>query len=390
MTRHLVPAALVLSLMLAACGAGPGAAGPSTVAQGPEPTRADTAGVLVVATGTITTAPDGSTELCPPGWIQPCPGIRVESEVAIPEVPMVSLTGRYDGARIVVSDAVAGEWADAATIDFTTPCEELREGEGAPQAPDAAVVAVDRVVAKRNAEVGGSWWDRENGVYTVWLVGDPQPHRGAVEAAAGDMPVCVIGGAEWTQKELNEAQRKAARMLAPTDMLWHASTDTLGNRSLVVVEAIDQEGLDDLERRFGGRVEVDSFIELVEDDLSDLPDPVPAHPGNLVLLTPPTRFGGGMMALGQFTLRFDRERRCTYLDGNGERMIAIWPFGFSADAGPARVYDFDGNVVLRQGDSFEIAGGWAGGIEGLPASTDTCGADAVFIASTSPTLIGSK
>ena len=338
----------------------------------------------MVATGTISTAPDGSMELCPPQWTQPCPGIMVESEVAIPEIPMVSLTGRYDGVRIEVSDVVAGEWADAATIDFTTPCEELRDGEGGPQAPDAAVVAVNRVLAKRNAEVGGSWWDRANGVYTVWLVGDPQPHRSAVESAAGEMPICVIGGAEWTQRELNEAQRKAVRMLAPTGMLWQAYTDTLGNRSLVTMEAIDQEALDHIERRLGGRVEVDSFIELVEDDLSDLPDPVPAHPGDLVIPTVPTRFGGGMMALGRFTLKFDRERRCVYLDGNGERTIAIWPFGYSADARPVRIFDFDGNVVLRRGDGFEIAGGWAGGVEWLPAGTETCGADSVFIASSAP------
>ncbi len=338
----------------------------------------------MVATGTISTAPDDSSELCPPGWTQPCPGILVVSDVAIPEVPMVSLTGRYDGARIVVSDAAAGEWADAANVDFVTPCEELRDGKGTPQATDGAVVAVNRVLAKRNAKVGGSWWDHDNGVYTVWLVGDPQPHRAAVEAAAGDMQVCVTGGADWTQKELNEAQRKAVRMLAPTGMLWQASTDTLANRSLAVVEAIDQALLDDIERRFGGRVEVDSFIELVEDGLSDLPDPVPVLPGDLVIATAPTRVGGGMMALGRFTLRYDRERRCAYLDGSGGRNIAIWPFGFSADARPVRIYDFDGNVVLRQGETFEIAGGWGGGIDWLPGGTETCGAESAFIASSSP------
>ena len=112
--------------------------------------------------------------------------------------------------------------------------------------------------------MAGSWWDRDNGAYTVWLVGDPEPHRATVEAAAGDMPLCVIGGADWTQKELDEAQRKAVRMLAPTGMMWSASTDTLGNRSVVEVEAIDQEKLDDIERRFGGRVQVDAFIELIE------------------------------------------------------------------------------------------------------------------------------
>ena len=69
----------------------------------------------------MTTAPDGSNELCPPGWTQPCPGIEVVSDVPLPEVPIVSLTGRYDGASIVVSGGEAAEWADAADIDFTTP-----------------------------------------------------------------------------------------------------------------------------------------------------------------------------------------------------------------------------------------------------------------------------
>jgi hypothetical protein len=307
----------------------------------------------------------------------------VQIDVPIPEVPMVSLTGRYDGASIVVSGGGAAEWTDVAEIDFTTPCKELRDGGGASQTLDTGVSAVNRLIAQRKIPLSGSWWDQDNGVYTVWLVGDPEQHRAAIESAAGEMPVCVTGGAHWTQKELEKAQRGAMRRLEPTGLMWYSSTDTFGNRAVLVVEAIDQKQLGDIESRFHDRAEVDAFIELLEDDLTDLPDPVPAHPGDLPIVTAQTRVGGGMAALGTFTLRVDRQRECLYLQGSGTRTLPTWPFGYSADANPGRVYDFDGNLVLRQGERFQMGGGFVP-VDVLPPATDACGTSETFMASSPP------
>ena len=124
------------------------------------------------------------------------------------------------------------------------------------------------------------------------------------------MPVWVTGGAQWTQKELEKAQRGAMRRLEPT-VRCGTSTDTLATVRCWWWRRSIRKATSSAASTAVSRWMPSSNCWRT----SDLLAPVPAQPGDLPIATVQTRMGGGMMALGTFTLRFDRQRGCLYLKG---------------------------------------------------------------------------
>ncbi len=103
--------------------------------------------------------------------------------------------------------------------------------------------------------------------------------------------------------------------------------------------------------------------------------------GDVEILTSNVRNAGGMAALGYFTVNYDPAMNCIYFTEPSatERMVPVWPFGYSATSNPVTVYDFDGAATATEGDQLELGGGNVGV---GPLEGNTCGADSAWIVST--------
>ncbi len=288
----------------------------------------------------------------------------VEGLAGLPTGSVVRVTGTYDGARLVASqptEDVSDEFAQEP--HFSSLCPDI---EGTPNLnpPDAVVEAITTYGEEHTSEFAGTWWDKQTRVMTAWFVGDDvEAHRLALAEATGGATICVAGGARFSEADLLEAANGLSA--------YHTSSggplstdgwgvDTLGNRVAVFVDEIDEQTRSLIAAEFGERVELQAYIEMVAGTLAELPPPVPAVPGDVDIRTASTRSGGGMAALGRFVLAFDPELRCAYFGsaaGTGERVVPVWPFGYTARANPLTIYDFDGNIVAVEGDTLEVGGG---------------------------------
>ncbi len=230
---------------------------------------------------------------------------------------------------------------------------------------------------------------------TIWPTGDDvSDHRAALEAAAGENErVCVIGGADYTEAKLLRIQKQLLDLIdIEATAMSSSSLDTLGNRIEVTVEYLDGTTRGQIEGEFGDAVVFIPFIEVLEGAIADLPEQVAARPGDVELLTQSTRGGGGMAALGTFEVAYDPDLNCVYFPGDGDitpdegRTAPIWPFGYTAESSPLRIFDQDGRLVAREGDVIQVGGGYVG-----PPSDDRpehCAATDVWIASGRPEVIG--
>jgi len=410
MVRSPFAVALAGAVLLAACGAEPAAdnaptttaAEPTTTSANPtaststtQPAETPEGAVLITAFGMVQPRDDGTLEICPaPG--DDCAGIAIDGDITPPDhdPPMMQLTGWYNGATLTVTTAEVTNRSAFDDRDFTAPCEELR-GSGSVRNPptdsEDAVWAYLETIPDRYA---GQWWDAANGVMTIWLTGDDiTDHRTALEAVAGDGRVCVIGGADYTEAALIEVQGRLFDVIDVEGTATSSSSlDTLGNRVEVTMEYLDSPTRTQIEREFGDAVVLISFVEVLEGTIADLPDQVAARPGDVELLTQPTRAGGGMEALGTFEVMFDAELRCVYFSADpdepaGEaRTAPIWPFGYTAESNPLRIFDQDGQLIAREGDVIQTGGGHVG-----PPDDDrpeNCGANDVWIMSSRPEVVG--
>jgi hypothetical protein len=372
MSRFLAPLALVVAL--AACG-DPGLVDDPVTTM---PSRPEGA-VRVVITGTPAPNPSGGLELCPPGQTGECAGIAVDGELVLPPgAAIVRVEGWYDGAALIpTGPAAPAGFPGSTTDDYTTPCEEMRDG-GFRDNPRADVAdAVAAYVAAVPDRYAGTWWDNANGVLTVWMVGDVAgADRVALEALSDE--ICVVGGATYSEAELLTVFDDLPPLLDEYGTRWSGmSLDTLANRVGVYAEEVDRAVLAAIEARFGDRVSVGAFLEMTEGSLADLPGAVAARPGTVPLVTSDLRAGAGMDALGTFPLQYDTDLGCVYLGDPDERVLPVWPFGYTADGSPVVIYDQDGTEVAREGDVLEMGGGF-GSVAAYPAS-DRCGADEAWI-----------
>jgi hypothetical protein len=298
------------------------------------------------------------------------------------------ITGRYDGARLVATGSPGpADWPGLVEPDFTTPCSDLVGAGFTLGPPESAMAAINEYLATITERYAGLWWDAGNSVLNIWLVGGSvNEDRMALEELAQGTSICVIGGAVHSEAELLQIQAELATRLDP-DLYppWYSAVNTLGNRVEVVVEVIDPSA----RLRLPEGVVAGAFIEILEGSVADLPPHVPVRPGDVDLVTSPTRAPGGMNALGSFETHWDPDLLCVFLSGGGPgqgRTLPVWPFGYSADSNPLRIYDFDGEEVSGEGGVIEVGGGYTG-VENL-ASGNACGADSAWIMNGPPKLVG--
>ncbi len=138
-----------------------------------------------------------------------------------------------------------------------------------------------------------------------------------------------------------------------------SSLDVVRNTVLYEAEAIDAPTIAQLKREAGDSIRVRAFVELVDQPLAKLP--VPAARGDLELVTSQTRGGASMSALGRFTLQYDAELRCLYLQGaheaHADRVLPVWPFRYWATSSPVQLFDYDGKLAGEADATLELGGG---------------------------------
>jgi hypothetical protein len=166
-------------------------------------------------------------------------------------------------------------------------------------------------------------------------------------------------------------------VLTERGIAWSSSSlDVVRNQVVYEAEAIDAETLAQLAREAGDCIRVVAFIELTQHRLAQMP--VASARGDVALVTAKTRSGEGMAALGFFSVQYDPELRCVYLqDRAGKRLLPIWPFGYFATSSPFAVFDYDGNAIGEPGATLEFGGGEVD-VQHI-ATPNTCGAKAAWV-----------
>jgi hypothetical protein len=343
----------------------------------------------VVITATAVEQPDGSIELCPPGMTGGCPGIILDGEidpalVASEDNPVVvEVTGRYDGRSLLAGSApIQVDHPANAPVDFDSLCPDL-QGTSQINPDESLVQAVTNYTAGK-PDYAAMWWDQDSAILTVWFKGDDvSAHQEAIGQIAGDEPICVAGGARFSETELLEASELLNGFVDSHGLPLATSGYGLGgreNRIDLPVETLDAETRDALAELVGERVVPHPYIYVPDAPLAELPEHVPTVEGDVEILTSRTRAGAGMAALGLFTVAYDADLNCIFFPGDegggGARTVPVWPFGYSATSSPLTIYDYDGNVVAREGDEVELGGGHIdiGFVEG-----NTCDAAGAWI-----------
>lgn len=381
---------LVLMLAITACG-DPGPAPATTTPTGGPPTTAAStteAGVAVTITATPVQQADGSIELCPAGINGPCPGIVLDGDLdpdlisAPDQSTVIQVSGTYDGRRLTpTSEPTQIEHPSTDPLDFSSLCDDL---EGNPGGPSENLTQGLAEYAAGQPDYAGMWWDQASWVMTVWFVGDDvTDHQDAIIALSPDEPVCVAGGARFSEAELLEAMDLLPTLYDTRGRPLTAASygaDTIRNHIPLSVEEIDPETRRLIEDAVGARVALLPFIEMLDAPLGELPEPVPVVEGDVDLMTSEIRAAAGMDALGTFEVRYDADVNCVYLTGaagdTGYRLAPVWPFGYSATSAPLTVYDYDGNVVVTESETIELGGG---AVDAAFVDGDVCGADEAWV-----------
>lgn len=398
--------AFIVTVLVAGCGpaaplsdpmasSGPpdGQSAPATV---PTPAGRPTAeGVVRVRVTGVPRVEDGSVNVCPADGEQ-CAGVVVTgphakdvAAAAERDDVIVEITGRYDGATLAADGPPSVVTFGELERPFGTPCESV---EGTPtrpstgpwqgNPPDGTFEALDEWIATHRDRYAASWWDGETYTVNVLVTGSVTDElRDGVEQRVrdaiggrpgGDVGVCLTGDASATEHELAIASGRLERVVADLGESYAVSGwSSAPRRGVIEVTAshMDMPTVDALSRAAGVPVDVWAFLTVLDGMVADLPPYRGGRHGSVPLDTSAARAGAGMNALGYFTLRYDRERGCVYLDDGQSRVATVWPFGYTADGDPLRIYDADGAEVLREGDRFSSGGGF------VPAEVDhPCGA----------------
>jgi hypothetical protein len=351
---RVVAAAFLLVAMLASCGNEPPAE------------RRDDDGVPVRVRGSLEGS-DGGWRLCPAST-PPCWDVAASSAAA-PEA----------GEDIVAE----GRWLEGNTIRLDGV--ERSVGAGFPNpCPDAKATSEEDVPADVRAyldsipdEFAGTWLARPGPVQVVAVTGHAARHQAALPG------VCVTeDGFEHTEAELREAGDEAvARVPAWTAAGWtfaQGYDEVTRNRYVVHFDVVDHRLVDEVERRWGGRVVVEGNVEILEGTVDDVE--LPTSPPSEITIDTVDRGGMHMAALGTFVLRHDVAGDCLYLEAglDGRRLKPVWPFGSYAVREPIRVLDARGEILATVDQPFDAGGGLSP--QG-PAADDplTSGADQSWV-----------
>lgn len=340
----------------------------------------------VVATGVI--VPQGEDlEICPGDRVRPgCPGIALVGGVdpafvsAQEPATIVRVPGLYDGANLEI-DGPIQKLSVARDADYRNPCPEFQtvvparryeNGNPSPALSDQS----EKIVRAHRDRFAGQWWDRTRGTMTLWFTGDGTQLKEQLRSTLGRSRICVFGGARFSEHELEAARERAQAILTERGVMLSGSTlSVLSNRAELYVEAVDRTTLDQVRVAAGDAVVVSSFLELREGEVTSLPKP--RTWGEIRLETSSVRGGGQMSALGHFSIHFDPNERCVYLkDRNGERLLPVFPFGYSARENPLEILDHDGQVVARGGKELVFGGGH---VPLSPSVQKPCGATSMWV-----------
>jgi hypothetical protein len=296
-------------------------------------------------------------------------------------VVVTKVSGMYDGTTLELD--APGELVSVPPPDraFRNPCpnyqDEIR-GDVNPSVPLQRLVS--RLENEYAERIAGSWWDRARQTFTVRMTGDVSEisARSSVPSKAGRL--CLLGNAKYSVHELDRTLEKIMDLSTRSGAwLVEAELDVVDNQLLVRIENVDAELVSRILEAAQGAVKVESFIELAQGELRDLPEP--SQKGDIPLVTNPRRWSyGGMHALGHFSIEFDAAARCVYLaSARGQRLLPVWPQGYFAYSSPFRVLDFDGRVVSRDNVPQPFGGGNVP-LEALnPPPAGGCGAESAWI-----------
>lgn len=354
---------------------------PPAPAKPPPDTAPKITSARVIVTGVLLRR-GAEIEICPGEGVGSCPGIRVEGKVEDAwlsedtKVFVWRLSGAFDGTTLVF-DAPAQPTTRTSVPDFKNSCPEYQKPKTGAVNPDLELMkTVERLVQEAGERTAGSWWDRERQTMVISITGDPSALRKRATELAPRARICVQGRARYSEAELERRRAKADEVLRKHGVVWSGSGGDVTRNELVYnAEAIDPHTLAELARETGDAIRVVAFIELLEHRLDQMP--APAARGDVVLVTSKSRGGGGMAALGRFKVHYDSAQRCVYFGTSEERMLPVWPFGYWASSSPLTIYDYDGNVVAKEGDAIELGGGMVD-IEHARAD-NTCGAKQAWI-----------
>ncbi len=330
---------------------------------------------------------DAGLEICPGAAFRPCSGVDILGSIP-PELVstrtqtvVAQLEGSYDGAAIEL-DTPARLAPVRAQPDYRNPCAEHQsvvsfKGDGNPR-PTLHEIAT-RIEHEEAARFAGAWWDRHRQTFTVRMTGDVSHLASRYTPPSRRDRLCLVGGAKHSMQSLLQAFDNVVVALdASRAWLIEGGPNVWANRIEVRVEHADAA----LARHVSATARVDvgleSFIEVLEGSIADLPEPEKI--GDIPLITSARRWSyGGMHALGHFAIRLDEAARCVYLrDARGQRVLPIWPHGYSAHSNPLRVLDFDARIVSKGGEIQTFGGGHFRLEDMLGRPENTCGAISVW------------
>lgn len=382
--------------LLLGCAAGvkrtdvePAATSPSAPAAAPAGAHASSATpsapVRVVVTGVLAQR-QGETEICPGASLGPCAGIRVRGALddrwvsRADAITVWRLTGKFDGSSLVL-EGPAEPTTYAPRPDYRNPCPHYQDAvpgrsiEGNPDQRQSDTL--QSFLSAFPERLAAQWWDAERQTMVVWVTGDAAPLQQRFRQQAPSARVCFKGQARFSERELEVLRAKADAVLTRHQVRWSSSSiDVLTNQVVYEADAIHSHSLSELARETDGAVRVIAFIESPVTPLAELPKP--PRRGDVELLTSPVRSGASMQALGRFSLHYDATLHCVYLaDGEGKRLLPVWPFGYFATSVPLQVFDFDGSPVAGGGALVEFAGGHVD-LQHVRTS-NTCGASSAWI-----------
>ena len=269
-----------------------------------------------------------------------------------------------DGGDLVAADVVVeGAWRDgrirltsepetppphAVTRTFPNPCPDAvgMGGENGDQS------VLDRATAygeRHRDQFAGLWLARPGPVVVVAFTAAAERHRAALDHPS----ICVTDeGFRYPQAELEAIQREIGESGWPMNS---SGIDTLGNVVTISFDTIDKALEDQIGRRWGDRVRVDAMVVVLEGGAERLEQE--PSPTEIPILTG-RRGAASMHALGRFTLRYDDEGDCIYLDGSDGRITPVWRHGTKALRDPVRVVNGEGEVIARVDRPFETGGGF--------------------------------
>ena len=313
---------------------------------------------------------DGRWRICPAGE-PPCWWIDAGGDMALAPGPAMVAQGTLRGDTLAIDEAPTKR---PSGYEFPNPC-----GEAA--SPGAVVTPAVRQYLDSIPDAYAGEWVVQNAAGRVVAVAGDASRHGEEIIRLGGAGICVTdAGFRFSLADLlTVADAASAR-----GQDWRAEGWTLGpsnvsvrdNRVELWFDQLDQRLVHEIEQTRGGRVVSEAVIEVLEGTVQDLPAP-PSGPDDIPIATQ-RRGGGGMQALGHFTLRYDADRDCVWLEGGGPgRTAALWRHGMRALRNPVRIVDGDGDLVVRVDESFEAGGG--GGRTPAPDDPLACGATGTWV-----------